>query len=121
MTAVSVQTDATFAAGSPEVLFEGNYFFAGPGRNYDIAPDGQRFLMIKAGGGSDETSAPTSIIVVENWLDELAQRTRPDQSSTATTSSTRRTCARQSASWQGQKRDNRPDLAGSPASVDQRK
>ena len=30
--------------------------------------------MIKKGGGWDETAAPTRIIVVQNWLAELAQR-----------------------------------------------
>ena len=76
MMAVTVQTDATFALGNPEVLFEENYHFGGLGRNYDIAPDGRRFLMIKAGGGSDGTGAAPSIIVVENWLDELARPAR---------------------------------------------
>ena len=45
--AVTVQTNATFAAGNPEVLFEGNYYFGTAGRSYDVAPDGERFLMIK--------------------------------------------------------------------------
>jgi hypothetical protein len=27
--------------------------------------------MIKVGGASEETSAPTSIIVVEHWFEEL--------------------------------------------------
>ena len=61
--AVSIQTDATLAAGNPEILFEGNYYFAGTGRSYDIAPGGQWFLVIKEGGGSDETATRTSIIV----------------------------------------------------------
>ena len=56
MMAATVQTDATFTAGNPEVLFEGNYYFGLGGRNYDIAPDDQRFLMIKAGDQSDEIS-----------------------------------------------------------------
>ena len=34
----------------------------------------QRFLMIKEGGGSDESAASAQIVVVQNWLDELAQR-----------------------------------------------
>ena len=38
---------------------------------YDVSPDGQRFLMIKQG---DETSTSGQIIVVQNWLAELAQR-----------------------------------------------
>jgi hypothetical protein len=54
-------------------LFEGPYG-ASPnqnGRTYDIAPDGTRFLMIKAGGSADETAEPTSLVVVQNWRDEL--------------------------------------------------
>ena len=75
MMVVSVQTETTFAAGNPEVLFEGNYFAAIAGRTFDIAPDGERFLMItQQGGTTDDTSTPTQIVVVENWLDELAQR-----------------------------------------------
>ena len=41
------------------------------GRTYDIAPDGQRFLMIKEGGGTDQTAAPASLIVVQHWTEEL--------------------------------------------------
>ncbi len=40
------------------------------GRSYDVSPDGQRFLMIKQ-GGVDGTAAPPSIIVVQNWVEEL--------------------------------------------------
>ena len=27
--------------------------------------------MIKAGGGADQTAAPTSLVVVQNWREEL--------------------------------------------------
>jgi hypothetical protein len=40
--AVDVQTSPTFSAGRPKALFEGSY------GSYDITPDGQRFLVIKA-------------------------------------------------------------------------
>ena len=40
-------------------------------RTYDVSPDGKRFLMIKEGGGPDQTPAPPSIVVVQNWLEEL--------------------------------------------------
>ena len=39
------------------------------GRWYEIAPDGQRFLMIK--DGADQTAAPASLVVVQHWLEEL--------------------------------------------------
>jgi eukaryotic-like serine/threonine-protein kinase len=41
------------------------------GRTYDISSDGQRFLMINEGGGSDQTAAPPQLIVVQHWVEEL--------------------------------------------------
>ena len=38
-------------------------------QTYDVSPDGKRFLMIKEGGGADQT--PPSIEVVQNWFEEL--------------------------------------------------
>ncbi len=68
MMAVSIQTEPTFRAGRPEVLFEGSYvktqFMIGK-QYYDISPDGQRFLMIKAEGSTAQ------INVVLNWFEEL--------------------------------------------------
>jgi serine/threonine-protein kinase len=40
------------------------------GRSYDVSLDGRRFLMIKPVGGADQT-APTRLVVVHNWLEEL--------------------------------------------------
>ena len=41
------------------------------GRTYDIAPDGQRFLMIKDGSGADAPAAPRNLVLVLNWVEEL--------------------------------------------------
>ena len=43
----------------------------GDGRTYDVSPDGKRFLMIKPGGRAEQTAAPPSLIVVQNWFEEL--------------------------------------------------
>jgi serine/threonine-protein kinase len=70
---VGVRPGPTWAATAPTKLFEGRYG-ASPnqsGRTYDIAPDGKRFLMIKAGGTGDPTTVPTSLVVVQNWREEL--------------------------------------------------
>ncbi|MDA2939052.1 hypothetical protein MYX75_12425, partial [Acidobacteria bacterium AH-259-A15] len=69
MMVVRIETEPTFRPGSPEILFTGRY--SGRGRNYDISPDGQRFLMIKRGRQTEEASAPTQLIVVLNWFEEL--------------------------------------------------
>jgi serine/threonine-protein kinase len=70
---IAVEGGSTFRAGTPTRLFEGPYFMiaASWSRTYDVSPDGQRFLMIKVGGASNETPTPTSIIVVQNWTEEL--------------------------------------------------
>ena len=73
MMRVPVETDPTFTAGNPEVLFKTQYYFARSTRTYDIAPDGQRFLMVNEGALTDEanTSAQPQIILIENWFEEL--------------------------------------------------
>ena len=69
---VGVAHGPTWSASAPTKLFEGRYGAAAnqSGRTYDIAPDGKRFLMIKV-GGADQTAVPTSLIVVQNWREEL--------------------------------------------------
>jgi eukaryotic-like serine/threonine-protein kinase len=61
----AVTTTPTFSASRPEVLFEGGY------DGWTIAPDGDRFLMVK-----DETaaSAPNHLNVVLNWFEDLKRR-----------------------------------------------
>ncbi len=41
------------------------------GANYDVTPDGQRFVMVQARGQQEEA---TQINVVLNWFEELKQR-----------------------------------------------
>jgi len=76
--AVAVQLTPTFSAGNPTTLFEGPSILLDgrsigsmTGRTYDVARDG-RFLMIKKNAGSSEGKAPAaSMIVVQNWFEEL--------------------------------------------------
>ena len=53
----SVQPDADFTSGTPEVLFDAPYYFGNIGRNYDVAPD-RRFLMVKLGRSQMQTCHP---------------------------------------------------------------
>jgi serine/threonine protein kinase/Tol biopolymer transport system component len=65
---------AAWRAGSPADVFRGPYLFRGDGslgRNYDVAPDGQRFLMLK---NTSEVRAP-HFVVVQNWTAELTALT----------------------------------------------
>ena len=62
---------ATWHAGTPAKLFEGRYLSTGTsGRTYDVSPDGQRFLMIKA-PGTDAGAVPPALILVQHWDEEL--------------------------------------------------
>jgi serine/threonine-protein kinase len=69
---VRVERGASWSATTPAMLVKAGYFTIPIwwGRSYDISPDGQRFLMIKE-GGADGTAAPSSIIVVQHWVEEL--------------------------------------------------
>jgi len=72
MMVVEVSTQPVWSAGVPETLFEGQFSgnLGGLGGNtmYDVAPDGQRFVMIKV---SEEQEAVGQINIVLNWFEEL--------------------------------------------------
>jgi len=76
MMAVDITTEPSFAAGKPRVLFEGQYVPTPASfPNYDVTPDGQRFLMLKPGEAGE--AVPTQINVVLNWFEELKRRVPP--------------------------------------------
>jgi serine/threonine-protein kinase len=66
---VPLETDRMFAARTPERVFTGQYAPPFGGRNYDVSPDGQRFLMLKVSIAA--AAPPARFIVVEDWFDEL--------------------------------------------------
>ncbi|MBM4195279.1 MAG: hypothetical protein FJ202_13025 [Gemmatimonadetes bacterium] len=71
---VPVSRSDTWAAGAPvKLLEEGYYTIPGGnvGRTYDVSPDGQRFLMMKAAGRTDQAPIPPQIVVVQHWDQEL--------------------------------------------------
>jgi len=64
--AVGIKTEPTFTPGRPVVLFTGDYQSIPYNRQYDVTPDGRRFLMIK-----QERTGIAQINVVLNWFEEL--------------------------------------------------
>jgi len=74
MMAVEISTQPSFSAGKPKMLFQGPYVpTAITFPYYDVSPDGQRFLMLKANERISPSSL-TQIIVVQNWFEELKRR-----------------------------------------------
>jgi serine/threonine-protein kinase len=72
MMAVEITTHPAFSLGKPRVLFEGVYVPTPRSLpDYDVSPDGQRFLMVKA---TEQAQASTQINVVLNWFEELKRR-----------------------------------------------
>ena len=72
--AVPVRTSPSFSAGSPQTLFQADYFNSG--HDFDATPDGKHFFFIKS---LTEASAPTELRVVLDWAQDLAGRMRPRQ------------------------------------------
>ncbi len=72
--AVPIQPGPAFAAGNPEQLFEGPYLEPSAQRTYDVSPDGQRFLMIKSAETAESAAAGPTLVVVQNWHQELLER-----------------------------------------------
>jgi eukaryotic-like serine/threonine-protein kinase len=76
MMAVEVTTQPALSAGKPRMLFEGRYVpTPATFPNYDVSPDGERFLMLKP--NEEEASAATQIEIVLNWFEELKHRAPP--------------------------------------------
>jgi len=69
-----VRFGTTLVAGRPDVLFEGTYATTNYGqRPYDLFPDG-RFVMIKLGAATSDSSAAPNLVFVQNWTEELKRR-----------------------------------------------
>ena len=68
MMSVTVQA-SPFSAAKPVELFNANYDHGGAVPGYDVAPDGQHFLMT-----APERPNPTEIHVVIGWPEELKQQ-----------------------------------------------
>jgi hypothetical protein len=67
-----VRTGPAWSSRTPMRLFEQPYYVGtNSGRSYDVSLDGQRFLMIKGDEASEQTAARPSLVVVQNWLEEL--------------------------------------------------
>jgi Tol biopolymer transport system component len=66
MMAVDVETGAAFRSGSPEMLF------TKASQDYDVAPDGKRFIMLKPAAAPE--GSPSELHVILNWFDELRRR-----------------------------------------------
>jgi serine/threonine-protein kinase len=74
MMLVTVETEPQFSSSRPSVLFVGDFPTVLGGRNYDISPDGKRFLIVqRTASAANETPTPTLEVII-NWFEELRRR-----------------------------------------------
>jgi Tol biopolymer transport system component len=66
--AATIATSPNFAVVRRDTLFDEVFRMGGNSAGYDVSPDGQTFVMVKAVGGE----APP--VIVLGWLDELRER-----------------------------------------------
>jgi hypothetical protein len=69
--AVPVQPGSSFVFGRPVPLFQAGQYHVNVARNYDVTPDGKRFVMIKTAGADGKGP---SLVVVSNWAEEVRRR-----------------------------------------------
>lgn len=79
LNSVRVDGGATWSASTPRTVLDRQYYLGAnlvnAGRTYDVSPDGQRFLMIQD-NASNQDAARASMIVVQNWTEELKRLVR---------------------------------------------
>ena len=69
---VAVEGQSHPVFGTAAKVLDKSYVWSIPtfaGRQYDISPDGQRFLMFK--GRSNDSNTVGSVTIVQNWFEEL--------------------------------------------------
>lgn len=76
MTVETTDSDPpVLAFGEEDLLFDWRYYAPNSAaRHWDLAPDGQRFLMITSGEAEVDGSGRAEINVVLDWFEELKAR-----------------------------------------------
>jgi serine/threonine-protein kinase len=73
LTAVAVESNGEFRVGPSRSLFSLDWISTRLGPDYDVAPDGERFLFIRPVRRSPGES-PTDLVYVRHFLAELTRR-----------------------------------------------
>ena len=75
-----IDTELTFRSRTPEPLLsfsQSGYKMPGEGttgRQFDLEPGGDRFIVLKSGATADEGDRFNGLIFVEKWFTELKER-----------------------------------------------
>ena len=77
LVSVKLRFTPRFIAESPIVVLD-NIFLPGPGRPYDVSPDGQRFILVNETRVEQSTGRPPQLNFALNWSEEVKRRVRGD-------------------------------------------
>ena len=66
---VSFREGSTLTFDSPQLIVDGTYPAPNWVRQYDVAADGTRFLMLE--NVADPLATPSQLVLVQNWFEEL--------------------------------------------------
>ena len=72
MFAVTAATSPALKIGPPVDVLQGSFYIApsgSPRPQYDVTPDGRRFLMLTQ--GADPSTDRVTVVMVQNWIEEL--------------------------------------------------
>ncbi len=76
--AVEVTTEPDFSVSAPRALFDrpeyARYVNPGLQRNWDIHPDGSRFVMVKSAVQDGGVAPSSEVYIVTDWFEELRER-----------------------------------------------
>ncbi len=76
LVSVKLRTTPQFMVESPVVVLE-NTFLPGPGRPYDISPDGQKFILINETRVDQTSARAPQLNFILNWNQELKRLVPP--------------------------------------------
>ena len=76
LVSVKLRFTPRFGAESPNVVLE-NIFLPGPGRPFDVSPDGQRFIVVSETRVEQMAGRAPQLNFAVNWLEDLKRRLRP--------------------------------------------
>ena len=75
--AVAIETEPAFQPGRPRLLFEKPFADTPRLKDYDVSPDGERFVFIELTEAEATLKPVDQLIVVQNWFEELERLAPP--------------------------------------------
>jgi serine/threonine-protein kinase len=75
--AVPIETEPAFKPGRPKLLFEKPFVETNTRTDYDVAPDGERFVFLELTAEEAARKPVHQLFVVQNWFEELERLAPP--------------------------------------------